>query len=137
MYLVTQPEWQLLKSSIVSTVGINRFYRERSGNILIEPDQTGSTLVFEYISGNWITDSTGVTSKSAFTADTDLVKFPEYLMELGLKYKLKAGEGLPSVNEMQEYEAEFARNVSYETPKRTLGRNYYNPTNIPDTGIGL
>ena len=136
MSLVTQAEWQLLKSSIVGAVGINRYYRERSGNILIDPDASGDTLVFEYISNQWITDSTGATPKSAFTADTDLVVFPEYLVELGLKYKLKAGEGLPSVNEMQEYEAEFARYVGYETPKRTLGRNYYNPTNLPDTGYG-
>ena len=136
MSLVTQSEWQLLKSSIVGTVGINRYYRERFGSILIEPDASGDTLVFEYISKNWITDSSGVTAKAAFTADTDLTKFPEYLVELGLKYKLKAGEGLPSVNEQKEFEAEFARHVGYETPKRTLGRNYYNPTNLPDTGIG-
>ena len=36
MQLVTPQEWQVLQSSVTTTVGINRFYREESNNILIE-----------------------------------------------------------------------------------------------------
>ena len=137
MQLVTPPEWQIIKSSVSTTVGIVRYYRERGNAVYIEPDESGDTVVFEYVSNQWITDSTGVTSKSAFTVDTDLIKFPEYMVELGLKYKLKAGEGLPAVVEQQEYEGEVNKNIGYETPKRNLGRNYdYKFTNLPDTGIG-
>ena len=136
MQLVTQSEWQLLKSGVVSVAGINKYYRERQGSILIDPDTTGETLVFEYISKNWITDSTGATYKAAFTADTDITVFPEYLLELGLEYRLKAGEGLPSVIEKEEFETELDRNISYETPKRNLGRQYIRRTNLPDAGYG-
>ena len=136
MQLVTQAEWQLLKSSVFSPVGLSRYYRERNNNILITPDQTGSTLVFEYISKNWITDATGVTYKEAFTVDTDIPVFPEFLMELGLNYKLRASEGLPAEVEKQDYYDELARNEGYETPKRTLGDSFMRPTNLPDSGYG-
>lgn len=137
MALVTPSEWQILKSSIINPSGIIRYYRERGGSVYITPDATGDTIVFEYISNYWITDSTGVTSKGAFTADTDLVKFPEYVMELGLKYYLKAGDGLPSVVEKEMYDDEASRLMGYETPKRILGRvPKLSKFNLPETGIG-
>ena len=139
MSLVTPQEWQVLKSSVVTNVGIIRYYREQSGNILITPDESGDTVAFEYISNQWITDSTGVTSKAAFTADSDLVKFPEFLMELGLKYELKAGDGLPAAVELKEFEDARDNLVAAETPKRIIGPKYnYNTRNpnLPDTGVG-
>lgn len=137
MQLVTPPEWQVIQSSVSTTVGIVRYYRERGNSVFIDPDESGDTVVFEYVSNFWITDSTGETSKGSFTADTDLVKFPEHLVELGLKYRLKAGEGLPAIVEKDEYEREIARYRGFETPKRNLGQNYnYQFTNLPDTGIG-
>jgi hypothetical protein len=139
MGLVTPQEWQVLKSSVVTNVGIIRYYREQANNILITPDQTGSTIVFNYISNQWITDSTGATSKSTFTSDDDLVKFPEFLMELGLKYELKAGDGLPAAVELKEFEDARADLVASETPSRIIGPKYNintrNP-NLPDTGVG-
>ena len=138
MSLVTPQEWQVLKSSVVTSAGISRFYREQVNSILITPDATGSTVVFNYISNQWITDSTGATSKAAFTVDSDLVKFPEFLMELGLKYELKAGDGLPAAVEKQEFEDALADLIAAETPSRIIGpkyRNNRNP-NLPDTGIG-
>jgi len=140
MQLVTPQEWQMLKSTLVTTVGIIRYFRERGNSILVTPDSgTGDTLALEYVSTNWITDSTGTTEKSAFTADDDLVIFPEYLMELGLKYELKAGDGLPALVELDEYEQALEDEIAQETPRRIIGPRYYensrNP-NLPDTGIG-
>ena len=138
MSLVTPQEWQVLKSSVVTSAGISRFYREQANSILITPDATGSTVVFNYISNQWITDSTGATSKAAFTVDSDLVKFPEFLMELGLKYELKAGDGLPAAVEKQEFEDALADLIAAETPSRIIGPKYGNNRNpnLPDTGIG-
>ena len=120
-------------------MGIIRYYRERGGNILITPDESGDTIVFEYISNQWITDSTGTTSKAAFTSDDDLVKFPEFLVELGLKYELKAGDGLPAAVEKQEFDDAREDLIAVETPKRVIGPKYNintrNP-NLPDTGVG-
>jgi hypothetical protein len=116
MSLVTPQEWQVLKSSVVTNVGIIRYYREQANNILITPDESGDTIVFNYISNQWITDSTGTTSKATFTANDDLVKFPEFLMELGLKYELKAGDGLPAAVEKAEFEEAKADLISGETP---------------------
>lgn len=139
MALVTPQEWQVLKSSVVTNVGIVRYYREQANNILITPDESGDTIVFEYISNQWITDSTGATSKSAFTEDSDLVKFPEFLMELGLKYELKAGDGLPAAVELKEFEDAREDLIAAETPSRIIGPkfnvNTRNP-NLPDTGVG-
>jgi hypothetical protein len=137
MQLVTPQEWQIIQSSVATTAGIVKYYREKGNTVYISPDASGDTAVFEYVSNYWITDSTGATSKGSFTSDDDLIKFPESMVELGLKYKLKAGEGLPSVVELKDYEDDLARNIGYETPKRNLGRNYYSKfTNLPDTGVG-
>lgn len=138
MSLVTAPEWQLLKSSVATTVGIVRYYRERGDSILITPDASGDTVVFEYISNYWVTDSAGTTSKFDFTADDDLMKFDEYLMELGLKYRLKAGDGLPAAVELEEYESELNRLIAAETPTRIIGPNMQpmHLSNLPDTGFG-
>lgn len=139
MSLVTPQEWQVLKSSVVTNVGIVRYYREQDNNILITPDETGDTIVFEYISTNWITDSTGSTKKAAFTSDDDEVVFPEFLMELGLKYELKAGDGLPAAVEKQEFEDAREDLIAAETPRRIIGPKYnYNTRNpnLPDTGVG-
>ena len=140
MSLVTPQEWQVLKSSVVTNVGIIRYYREQDNNILITPDETGDTIVFEYISKNWITDASGTTTKAAFTADDDEVRFPEFLMELGLKYELKAGDGLPAAVELKEFEDAREDLIAAETPKRIIGPKYnYNTRNpnLPDTGVGL
>ena len=139
MGLVTPQEWQVLKSSVVTNVGITRYYKEQGNSILITPDESGSTIVFNYISDQWITESTGVTGQSTFQADTDLVLFPEFLMELCLKYELKAGDGLPSAIDLKEFEDAREDLLASETPSRIIGPKYSNNTrnpNLPDTGVG-
>lgn len=136
MQLITDAEWQVVQSGIVSLAGINKYYRERGGNILIDPDTSGEEIVFEYISKNWITDSTGTTNKSSFTSDDDEVRFPEFLVELGLKYELKAGEGLPALFEKDEFQTELRRNIASETARRDLGNSRLKFNNIPDIGYG-
>lgn len=138
MILVTAQEWQELKSGVVNVAGINRYYREQGNNILVTPDASGDTLVFEYISNYWITDSAGTTSKGSFTADTDLVKFPEYLVELGLKYYVRANKGLPAAIDMENFKDALERYKANQTPNRVIGPSYPKDLsfNIPDTGIG-
>ena len=138
--IVTAAEWQYLKSGIISNVGIYRWARARTGNLIITPDATGDTLVFEYVSNFYAKDSGG-TRKATFTVDTDLCFFEEHLVELGLKAYLKSEYGLPAEEDFDRYYTTAENLISQEKPlkvirpARDIYRNRFVVT-IPDTGAG-
>lgn len=138
--IATAAEWQYLKSGIVSNVGIYRDARVRGGNLIVTPDSSGDTLVFEYISSFYALSSGG-TAKATFTDDTDTSIFPESLIKLGLKYYLKTEYGLPSQEDALRYYDAIDSLQSQDKPAkvirpaRSVGKSPF-VVNIPDTGIG-
>ena len=60
------------------------------------------------------------------------------MLELGLKYELKAGDGLPAVVDLAEFESARENLMAAETPARPIQPNHSGRrwSNLPDTGIG-
>jgi hypothetical protein len=95
---MTPQQWQLYKSSPIGRASIQRRWRIRipSGSgagtaptFSIDPVPTdnGSLLVYEYVSKNWC-QSSGGTGQTAWAADTDTGILDEYLIELGIKWRM-------------------------------------------------
>lgn len=139
--IVTAEEWQSLKSGIITNTGIYRYARARGNNLIITPDESGDTLVFEYVS-SYYAKSSGGTAQATFTDDTDTSYFPEYLLELGLKYYLKTEYGLPSQEDGLRYYDTVEDLMAQERPAKVIrmgknaGKSDY-VINIPDSGVGL
>lgn len=136
-------EWQTLKSGITPT-GPRRRFRVMDNQVYIDPtpDSSGDTLVIEYYSNGWCTDSGG-TVQSRWAADTDLAVLPENLFVLGVKWRFRAANGLDASAEYEQYENAVNRELGRSAMGRTLhlDRKYRDVTlisdsNIPDIGYG-
>jgi len=139
--IVSAAEWQYIKSGIVSNTGVYRWARARGGNLIVTPDASGDTLVFEYVS-NFYAKSAGGTAQATFTADTDTSYFKEDLLELGLKAYLKSEYGLPSEEDFDRYYTTAEKLLQDERPLKILQpevdvfKSRFVVT-IPDAGAGL
>ena len=138
--IVSEAEWQELKSGIVSTTGIYRYARVRGNNLIMTPDESGDDLSFEYISSYYVKDSAG-DRKPAFTDDTDTVFFDEDLVELGLIYHLQTRKGLPAEEDYDIYNNAINDLSGQEKPQKVLRPcSAYKKSNfvlnIPDSGVG-
>ena len=136
---MTPQEWQARKSSVVAA-GITKRFRVMGNEFLVEPTPTAvESLVYEYISENWTTDSGGSNPSDVFNADTDLTLFDENLLELGLKWKFLSAKGLPYAEEFRTYEQQLAILMAGDQPRYTLnmGHRRARPAaNVPETGLG-
>lgn len=138
--IVTPSEWQYLKSGLVTNTGIWRYARARGGNLIMVDDNSGDTLVFEYVS-NYYAKSSGGAAKATFTADDDTSFFKESLLELGLKYYLKSEYGLPAEEDANRYYDSAEALIAQEKPLKIIEPvdNRFKTkyvVNIPDSGIG-
>ena len=99
----SEQSWQQQKAFAIN--GPWSSYRIKGGSIYMYPTPVaGQSCYFEYITNYWITDSTGVTGKSSFTADTDLVVLDETLLTLGLIWRFKAAKGFEYSEDFNKYE---------------------------------
>ena len=103
LYDVSSTDWQQIKANAVT--GSYYEIRMRGNELLAIPTPTaGNTWAFEYISYNWITDSTGATYKEFFTQDTDLMLLPERILLAGLRWRWKKEKGLEYAEDFASYE---------------------------------
>lgn len=111
-------QWQRLKSSVVS--GPYYRWRIQSGNLYLIPDPpAGHTMAFEYISSFWTEDASG-SDKSSFTQDTDVPKFPEHIVQLGVVWRFKQAKGFAYAEDLQNYESQLAIEISADGGARKL-----------------
>lgn len=116
---VSGQDWQAIKA--MNITGPRYQFRIRGGKLLSSPAPTaGHTWAFEYISYNWITDSTGATYKQFFTADSDLMLLPEELLLMGLRWRWKKEEGLDYAEDFRTYELQVKDALSRDGAKRAL-----------------
>ena len=121
--LSTAEQWAYFKNGIVAASDIQRYWRQRADQILIYPTPSSvDTLKYEYINNKYVVNSAGDTTYNEFQADTDTVLFPEYVLELGMVYRVKKQNGLASADEKDAYEQalkiEAARNGGEQTITR-------------------
>src|SRR4051812_28053350 len=95
---VSPQEDQWMRSGVTATGPRRRFRQVGRGSntfrIWPAASTSGSpaTLVFDYISSYWATDTTG-TPKAQFTADTDICVFPDNVVVAGLTYRFMMAKG--------------------------------------------
>ena len=119
VYVVDGTAWQQIKANDVT--GPRYQARIRGGNLLSVPVPAANhTWAFEYISWNWLTDSTGVTHKQRFTNDGDLFLLPETILEAGLQWRWKAQKGLEYAENYRTYEIMVKDALSREGLHRPL-----------------
>lgn len=145
-------EWQLYKSSPLGRATVERRWRIRlpsqslagsSTKFSVDPVVTdnNASWVFEYVSKNWC-QSSGGTPQSNWTADTDTGILDEYLIELGVKWRILERLGIAYAEAREEYERQVDLAVARDGGTTTLDlspgpRNFLiSPYNIPETGYG-
>lgn len=132
-------EWQQRKSGIVST-GINYRFRVRGNLFYLDPIPSSvDSMVFDYISDQWTTDSGGANPSNEWNADTDLTIFPEYLLELDLLWRFKKEKGLEYAEDFRDFETQFEIEKAADTPNYTIDMGYKPriiPANVPEAGFG-
>lgn len=69
----------------------------------LSPLSTGNTVSFYYVTKEFAKDSGGST-KTAFTADDDVFRLNERLLEYALKYRWKQQKGQDYTEDMSDYE---------------------------------
>jgi len=95
-------EWQMLKALYVE--GPYYRFRIRGGKLLVNPAPPVESWYFEYVSKNWLTDSTGVTYRQYFANDADITLLPEELLLTGLRWRWKKEKGLDYAEDFRTYE---------------------------------
>jgi hypothetical protein len=119
---VSAQEWQALKA--MSLNGPRYQFRIRGGNLIVNPTPTaGHTWAFEYVSKNWITDSTGTTYRQYFGADGDLLLLPPELLLMGLRWRWKKEKGLEYAEDFRTYEMQVKDALGRDGGKPVLMMN--------------
>ena len=140
-------EWQSIKSGLIETTSITpnfRLRRSRQGtgrSFFIDPVPSSSeTLVIEYTSNHWLTNSTGDTFRSKIVADTDEPLFDDDLVTLDLEWRFKQSRGLSFAAELAEFEIERDRRFGKDPGPRKIylgqGRRLSFRDQVPETGYG-
>lgn len=112
-------QWQFYKSSIYSRATIQRRFRFKKVGTVITlsidpvPTDTGSQLVYEYVSNGWCQSSAGV-PQSQWLADTDVGVLDEYLIRLGVKWRALDRLGLDYSSALDDYERGVAKAIAQD-----------------------
>jgi len=101
---LTSQEWQAQKS--FATTSPFKQFRVVGGAILLYPTPTEAhNYAFDYITKNRC-QSAGGTAQERWQADTDTSVIDEFVVFLGLRYRLLKSIGMAYADEFAEYEAE-------------------------------
>lgn len=81
------------------------WFRIQGGHLKMFPvPVAGQDCYFEYVSSNWLTDTTGATGYEAWNADTDIPKLDYQLLVLGTIWRWKKHKGLEYAEDFNTYE---------------------------------
>lgn len=143
-------EWEVIISGI-SPVGPRIRFRVVNNLMQIQPlpgtSQTDQ-IAYEYVSNAWCTTAAGVARTASggvckFVADTDLYRWPENTLRLGVKWRFLRAKGLDFSDELIQYNQARDFQISCSGGSRSLrmnavatGLHFLNYSNIPDQGYG-
>ena len=110
--------WTALKRGIVTIASGRKQFRVYGNlvQIIPTPDTSDESLIIEYLRNTPWTDSTGVTYRTAATADADITVFPEVLLELELIWRWKREKGLSYADERKDADDMTALLFAQDTP---------------------
>lgn len=140
-------QWQLYKSSVIGRASIQRRFRFReiagSQHFSVDPVPTdnGSNFVFEYVSNAWC-KSSGGTPQTQWAADTDVGILDEYLMTLGIRWRMLRRLGFSYQDELDEYQRQVSKAMAKDGGQAILDMTpndrliLLGPWNLPETGFG-
>lgn len=121
--------WQGYKA--LGITGPYSEYRIRGNTIIFTPNPTaGHNCFFEYVSKCWCTDVTGVTYRTKWAADTDIVLLDDDVMAAGLEWRWKRAKGLSYAEEFASYEALVVKTAGNDGTKATLSMDNRTGRNI-------
>ena len=115
--------WQQQKAFAIN--GPWSSYRVKAGHIFMYPvPVAGQSCFFECITKNWATDTTGVTGKTEFTADDDIILFDDSIFKLGVIWRFKQVKGFEYAEDFKKYE-----NQILDAMARDGGKDWLSLTN--------
>lgn len=118
----SQQAWQQQKAFAINGPWSN--YRIQQGHIKMFPvPSAGQDCYFEYISKNWLTDSTGATGYSEWNADTDVSVMDEQLLVLGTIWRWKKYKGFEYAEDFNTYERRVQNAMTRDGGKDWLNLN--------------
>lgn len=119
VYIIDATDWQQVKA--IAVTGPRYQARIRGGRLISNPVPiAGHVWAFEYVTWNWMTDSTGATQKQYFTNDGDIPLLPELLLESGLQWRWKKQKGMEYAEDFRTYETLVANELSRNGLKRPV-----------------
>lgn len=142
---ITPQEWQYLEATLLSGNVLQLGFRLMEDKIcfLPAPPDNDLTIKFEYISRNWVLDSTtGTTYIDKVQTGADQPMFNRTLMQRGLKVKFLEAKGFDSSKAQADYNQAFQLTTARNKGAKVLnlsaryGYQYLGPYNAPDTGYG-
>ena len=111
--------WQAYKSQTFTAPQSE--YRILGDELKFLPAPTaGQTVAFEFVSKSWCTDSTGVTYRVSFAADTDLILLDEELFRIGIEWRWLQRKGFEYAESFASYERMVADAMARDGTKPTL-----------------
>ena len=130
MRVIDAADWQANKAIVAN--GAPPFVRLRGGKLIAFPvPVAGQTWAFEYVSTQWITDSTGVLLQTTFASDTDVPLLPATLLLAGLRAWFKKEKGLEYSEDFRAYEMQVAHALSRDGFHGSLSMNSDNTDRRP------
>lgn len=149
---LTPQQWQLYRSSVIGRASIQRRFRFRQIDgvkyLSIDPTpfDNDSQLVFEYVSNAWCqsnpTAPASPVLQTKWMADTDTGIIDEYLIRLGIRWRILRRGGFSYSEELDEYTREVDKAIAADggatilnlIPNESL--SLIGPWNLPETGYG-
>jgi hypothetical protein len=140
-------QWQLYKSSVIGRAAIQRRFRFREiagvQKFSIDPVPTdnNSAFVFEYVSNAWCKSALGA-KQTTWQADTDVGILDEYLIELGVRWRMMRRLGFAYNEELDEYDREVSKAKAKDGGMAVLDMTppdhltLIGPWNLPETNFG-
>lgn len=125
---VTASEWQRWRYSALAALGRFTFkvYGQPLKITLSPTPQTVEAITYEYTSTTRVLSDTGV-AKVRFDADTDTTVFPEEILKLGLKWKIRHAKGLEYAQAFNDYQLAlqtvFAQESNFGDMPVAIARN--------------
>jgi hypothetical protein len=107
---VNPQDWQALKAIIVS--GPRFRFRWRGDALLINPvPPAAHSMAFEYVTKNWVLQA-GTTPAAGFAGDTDVIRLPDEICLMGLRWRWKKEKGLAYAEDFNTYEAQVVNGLA-------------------------